>query len=260
MTTPTTTTAGRRHRVSHLKASWRLFRAVQCALGGALICALRFPRLNAEARMQHVSAWSQRMLKALGIELHVDGHTSTQPILLVSNHVSWLDILAINAVRPVRFVSKSGVRRWPVLGFMVASAGTLFIERERKRDALRVVHQMAEALQAGDSLAVFPEGTTSEGPKPLPFHANLLQAAISTQTPIQAVALRYSDAPNPFSPAAAYVGEMTLLSSLWAVAGARELVAHVRLLPSPLPEPDAARHTLALELHQAVCLALHEAL
>ena len=94
-------------------------------------------------------------------------------------------------MRPARFVSKADVRHWPLLGWLVACGGTLFIERERKRDALRVVHQMAEALQAGETVAVFPEGTTSDGHGLLPFHANLLQAAIATETPVQPVALRY---------------------------------------------------------------------
>jgi 1-acyl-sn-glycerol-3-phosphate acyltransferase len=252
------TPAARTASVTRLKATWRLFRAVQCALGGALICALRFPRLNAEQRMQHVRLWSLRMLKVLNISLQVQGQPQVAPVLWVANHVSWLDILALNAVHPVRFVSKAGIRHWPVLGFMVACGGTLFIERERKRDALRVVHQMAQALQAGDALAVFPEGTTSEGPQPLPFHANLLQAAISTQTPIQAVALRYSDAQHAFSPAAAYVGDMSLLRSVWSVVRAREMSAHVSLLPSPPTHPTTVRHNLALDLHAAVSLALQK--
>ena len=93
-----------------------------------------------------------------------------------------------------RFVSKADVRHWPLLGWLVDAAGTLYIERERKRDAMRVVHQMAEALAAGDMVAVFPEGTTGDGRALLPFHANLLQAAIAAGAPVQPVALRFSDA------------------------------------------------------------------
>ena len=101
---------------------------------------------------------------------------------------------AVNAVHPARFVSKADVGHWPFIGYLVASGGTLFIERERKRDALRVVHQIAAALQAGDIVAVFPEGTTSDGHDVLPFHANLLQAAIATAAPVQPLVLRYRDA------------------------------------------------------------------
>jgi 1-acyl-sn-glycerol-3-phosphate acyltransferase len=158
-------------------------------------------------------------------------------VLFVANHVSWLDILAINAVQPARFVSKADVRHWPFIGWMVACGGTLFIERERKRDALRVVHQVAEALRAGEIVAVFPEGTTADGHALLPFHANLLQAAIATEVPVQPVALRYSDRRHAISPAAAYVGDTTLAQSVKWVVGADGLKVHVQMLL-----PEGTRH------------------
>ena len=123
---------------------------------------------------------------AVGLQLQVTG---VQPrpgaTLLVANHISWLDIAAIHAAVPhARFVSKADVLQWPLLGWLIRNAGTLFIERERKRDALRVVHAMAEALQSGQTVAVFPEGTTGDGATLLPFHANLLQSAIASGTPM----------------------------------------------------------------------------
>ena len=123
----------------------------------------------------------------------------------------------------------------------------MFIERERKRDALRVVHAVAEALRAGQTVAVFPEGTTGEGAELLPFHANLLQAAIATASPIQPAVLRFADPAHRFSPAVAYVGDTTLLQSLWRVATARGLVVHVDLLPS-LGSAHADRRLLAESL------------
>jgi 1-acyl-sn-glycerol-3-phosphate acyltransferase len=114
-----------------------------------------------------------------------------------------------------RFVSKADVLAWPLLGWLIKNAGTLFIERERKRDALRVLHQVAAALTDGDMVAVFPEGTTGSGRELLPFHANLLQSAISTGTPAQGVALRYSDALHSVSPAAEFLRDTTLLQTVW---------------------------------------------
>jgi 1-acyl-sn-glycerol-3-phosphate acyltransferase len=214
-----------------LRAIWRLLRALLHALHGALICALLFPRLSAAQRMQRVGWWSARMLRLLGITLQATGTPPhVGPVLLVANHISWLDILAINAVQPARFVSKADVRHWPFLGWLVACGGTLFIERERKRDALRVVHQVAEALTAGEIVAVFPEGTTSDGHGVLPFHANLLQAAIATETPVQPMVLRYSDALAPVSAAAAYIGDTSLAESLWATARAQDLRVRVEVL------------------------------
>jgi 1-acyl-sn-glycerol-3-phosphate acyltransferase len=216
-----------------VRALWRLGRVFVHALYGLAICALVFPFLAPARRMRIVGRWSAQMLAVLGIELRHSGTPRSGAVLFVSNHVSWLDILAINAVHPARFVSKADVRHWPVMGWMVACGGTLFIERERKRDALRVVHQVAEALKAGDTVAVFPEGTTSDGHTLLPFHANLLQAAISTEVPVQPIALRYSDRRHAVSKAAAYVGDTSLAQSAWWIACAEGLQVQVQIL---LPE------------------------
>lgn len=238
-----------------MRAAWRLARALVHVLHGVLICALVFPFLGTAQRMQRVQWWSARLLALLGIALQSLGAPRGGATLVVANHVSWLDILAINAVQPVRFVSKADVRRWPVIGWLVACGGTLFIERERKRDALRVVHQMAEALRAGHSVAVFPEGTTSPGDVLLPFHANLLQAAIATGTAMQPVALRFSDDAGEVSRAACYVGDMTLLASVWAIARASGVRAQVTWL-APMASVHADRRVLAEHLRGAIAEAL----
>lgn len=155
-------------------------------IGGLWTVRRHFPQWTEAQRQQAVQNWSRRLLHRLGVALEVHGPLPLQgPVLVVSNHLSWLDIVVINAARPCRFVSKSEVKAWPLIGSLVAGAGTLFIERERPRDALRVVHHLAECLQAGDVLAVFPEGTTGDGSAVLPFHANLLQAAVVTGRPVQ---------------------------------------------------------------------------
>lgn len=221
-----------------LRAVWRLLRATVHVLHGVLIAALIFPRLNDEERSRRVQWWSAKLLRVLGIGLIVDGQPPhTGAVLVVANHISWLDIMAINAVRPARFISKIEVRRWPVIGWLVTLAGTLYIERASRRDAVRVVHSMAAALAQGDALAVFPEGTTSDGAGVLPFHGNLLQAAVSTATPIQPIALRYSDPQHAVSPAVAYIGDTNLMQSLWMVVSARGLTVHVRVL-----DAQGARH------------------
>jgi 1-acyl-sn-glycerol-3-phosphate acyltransferase len=227
-----------------LRAAARLAHALFHALHGAAVCAFVFPFLDEAGRMRRVAWWGAGMLRALGIRLEFEGSIRAAPVLLLANHVSWLDILAIDALRGVRFVSKADVRHWPLIGYLVASGGTLFIERERKRDALRVVHHVAEALRAGATVAVFPEGTTGSGAVILPLHANLLQAAIATEVPVQPVVLRYSEPGAPFSAAPDYSGETTLVQSAWRVARTRSLVAHVRALP-PLATAHVERRALA---------------
>jgi 1-acyl-sn-glycerol-3-phosphate acyltransferase len=216
----------------HVRGLWRVLRSVLHVLHGMAVM-LRFPALDAAGRHVRIQWWSAGVLRHMGLTLHLQGSARPGATLLVANHVSWLDIAALHAAVPhARFVSKADVLKWPLLGWLIRGAGTLFIERERKRDAVRVVHAMAESLRAGDTVAVFPEGTTGPGPEVLPFHANLLQAAIATQTPIQPAVLRYADAHRAFSPTVEYMGETSLLQSLWRVATARGLCVHVELLPA----------------------------
>jgi 1-acyl-sn-glycerol-3-phosphate acyltransferase len=243
-----------------LVAVWRLARVIVHGLHGLAIIVLRFGAYDAATRHARVGWWSTRLLQLMGVALHRRGvapHAGAK--LVVANHVSWLDIAAIHAVMPeARFVSKSDVRHWPLIGRLVAGAGTLFIERERKRDALRVVHQVAAALRAGDAVAVFPEGTTSMGDTLLPFHANLLQAAIATGTPVQPVALGYADAAGEPSSAAPYVGDTHLVESLWRILRAHGLAVEVRVLP-PQPSAHADRRALATQLSEALAAELRSA-
>jgi len=239
-----------------LRALWRLAGAVLHVLHGMALMALRFPSLNAAGRQARIQWWSATLLRRLGLALQVSGAAHPGATLLVANHVSWLDIAALHAAVPqARFVSKADVLKWPLLGWLIAGAGTLFIERERKRDALRVVHAMAQALQDGQTVAVFPEGTTGPGPELLPFHANLLQAAIATATPVQPAVLRFGDARQRFAQAAQYIGDTTLGQSLWRVAMADGLHVQVQLLPAQ-GTAHADRRALAEALRQEIALRL----
>ena len=131
--------------MDRFRASVRLLRLALHALHCIAICALVFPWLGAPARMRRVGWACAKALRCLGIALHVDGTALPGPVLIVANHVSWLDILALNAAQPARFVSKADVQSWPVLGWIITCGGTLFIQRERKRDAMRVLHQIGRA-------------------------------------------------------------------------------------------------------------------
>jgi 1-acyl-sn-glycerol-3-phosphate acyltransferase len=243
-----------------LRAAWRLVRCVVHGLHGLAIVLLRFSAFDTAQRQTHIRWWATKMLRTMGIALQVEGTPHPGGTLLVANHISWLDIMAVHAVCPqARFVSKADVRAWPLLSRLVDAAGTLYLERERKRDALRVVHVMAQALTAGETVAVFPEGTTSDGRALLPFHANLLQAAISTGTEVQPVAIGFSDARDAVSRAVEFVGDTTLLQSLWRVAAGEGVVAHVRLLPAQ-PSSGAERRALAAQLRERIETALGQAL
>lgn len=217
--------------LTRLRACWRLLRAVTHGLHGLLIVWLRFGSLDKAARHQRIAWWSATMFARLGMQLAVSGTFKPGAKLIVANHVSWLDILAIHAACPqARFVSKADVRQWPLINRLIDAADTLYIERERRRDAMRVVHQTAEALKSGHTVAVFPEGTTGPGPELLPMHANLLQAAIAAGAPLQPVVLRFADARSAFSDSAAYVGDTTLAQSLWLIACGEQMRVEVTVL------------------------------
>lgn len=241
-----------------LIGAWRLLRVTLHVFHGMVVAARELGGATEATRALHVQWWSAKLLRLLGIRLTVGGRFQLVPQLLVCNHVSWLDIIALHAVYPqARFVSKADVRAWPLLGWLIGAAGTLFIERESKRDALRVVHQMAEALKAGDTVAVFPEGTTSDGHALLPFHANLLQAAISTAVPVQPLLLRFSEPDHPVSARAAYIGDTTLVQSLWWIATARGLRAHVEILAMQ-PSTGHDRRSLGRQLEAAMTTGLQQ--
>ena len=239
-----------------LRGAWRLLRTLTHVGHGMAIVALSWRWLDEAGRQRRIGWWASKLLHLLGIEIQSQGKCRAGASMLVANHMSWLDILVIHAVCPqARFVSKADVRHWPLLGWLVGAVGTLFIERERKRDALRVVHQVADALSTGHTVAVFPEGTTGNGVQLLPFHANLLQAAVATATPVQPVALCYTEPGHAVSPTVTWLGATTLLHSVWAIACAEGVAVRVVVLPA-LSTAHADRRALAAHLRELIAQAL----
>jgi 1-acyl-sn-glycerol-3-phosphate acyltransferase len=188
-----------------------------------------FPKLSPEQREMRVQAWSLQFLALWQIHLKVVGQPVLNgPALLVANHISWLDIVVIHAARHCRFVSKSDIRDWPLVGTLATGAGTLYIERTNRKDALRMVKDMARAMQEGDVVAIFPEGTTSDGRDLLPFHANLIQSAIQAKAPVQPMSLQFVDKQTreiTFAPC--YIGDDTLIGSMWRTLKAPGITAVV---------------------------------
>ena len=242
-----------------LVAIWRILRVIGMVAQGLWLTQFVLPRTDAAGWHAIMQRWAVKMLRCLGVTVRVSGAPQAGAVLMVANHVSWLDIPALHASAPrTRFVSKSAIAHWPLLGRLARAGGTLFIERERKRDALRVVHEVADALRKADAVAVFPEGTTGAGHAVLPFHANLLQAAITTDTLIQPVVLRYSEPGLPVSVAAQYIDDTTLVESVMKVCRARGLVVDVHFLPAEPSELD--RRALAERLRERVATELQHIL
>lgn len=239
-----------------LAAFWRILRVIGMVAQGLWLTHFALPRTDAAGWHAIMQRWAVELLRSLGVTVRVSGEPHPGAVLMVANHVSWLDIPALHASSPrTRFVSKSAIAHWPLLGRLARAGGTLFIERERKRDALRVVHEVADALKKQDAVAVFPEGTTGPGDEVLPFHANLLQAAITTATTIQPIVLRYSEPGMPVSVAAQYIGDTTLVESVMKVCRARGIVVDVHFM-APEPAGELDRRALAEKLHARVAAEL----
>ncbi|MDP3170200.1 MAG: lysophospholipid acyltransferase family protein [Polaromonas sp.] len=241
------------------RAVWRLLWALSHIAGGIWTIVFRFPRLAQHEKEARVHAWAQAMLRGVGIELAQQGMPVAQgPALLVANHLSWLDIVVLHASRYCRFVSKADIRHWPLVGTLAGGAGTLYIERESRRDAHRVVHHMVERLRLGEVLAVFPEGTTGDGISMKPFHANLLQAAISADAPVQPLALRFVDADTGqtnFAPR--YIDDDSIFVSIWETLCVPRLRAEVTV-GQPRRADGRDRRAWAADLQEEVGRLLRE--
>jgi len=236
----------------------RLTRIILHLLRGLLTVGAAFPFLDPARRRNAVQRWSHALLQKLGVQLQVHGEplrAVAQPLMLVANHVSWLDIFAINAVMPVRFVAKSEVRAWPAIGWLSARTGTLFLERTRRRDTARINDLVADAMRAGDVVAVFPEGSTSDGSQVLRFHGSLLQPALLAAATVQPVALRFVRSDGSLCVEAAYDGDKSLWDTFRLIIAQPAIHVHVWFLP-PLPAGAADRRALALAAHDVIASRL----
>lgn len=237
-----------------------LFRAARFIvhLGYGLSIAFFFPWIGAGLRRRILQVWSRGLLEIFNVRLVIaagDPLHQLQRGLIVSNHISWLDVFVLNAVIPMRFVAKSEVRSWPVIGWLCARAQTLFLERGKARSAARLNVHLVSLLQQGGCLAIFPEGTTTDGTSVAHFHSSLLQPAIDAAAPIHPVVIRYCDASGAHNKAAAYVDEISFGTSLWSIFKTPQL--HVQLVGTQALETlDGDRRSLTHKAHQHIGAAL----
>jgi 1-acyl-sn-glycerol-3-phosphate acyltransferase len=222
--------------------TYRLLRVILHLFAGLLTCALVFPLVDAERREARIHRWSRKLVALCGVTVEVAGGnaSSASHALIVANHVSWLDIFVINSLRPCRFVAKADIRDWPLIGWLCEKSGTIFISRGSVRDVRRIYQGLVASLRDGERVAFFPEGTVASQGSVLPFHANLFEAAIEAQVPIQPYALRYVDASGRLHPAVDFVGEMTFVQSMITILKSSGITAQLTTLP--LIPVDGAPH------------------
>jgi len=236
-----------------MRQAWRLFRIAGLLLRGAATLLLRFPWIDPAARATRLTAWAAELIERTGGCLRVHGvpPPAGQGALIVANHVSWLDIHALHAVLPARFIAKADVRRWPLIGWMAEVTGTVFLHRERRTDAGRVNRTMADLLGAGACLALFPEGTTSDGRSLRPFYASLLQPALDAGVSVWPLAIRYLDSADAYNPVPAYHGDMSLFASLRKILAGPGYTVALNFLP-PIAVTGQDRRRLAHAAEAAI--------
>ena len=254
---PIMTAMNGRETTSVVTRGLRFARVFAHLLQGLLIVALLFPFFSRARCRLEIRKWSAALMHVLGVKVHVhDAPVRARPLMLVSNHVSWLDIFALNSAIPMRFVAKSEIRRWPFIGWLSAKTGTLFIERGRRSDTARVNRLIAEAMLEGDVVAVFPEGTTSDGAQILRFHSSLLQPALIAGAVVQPVALRFTRGDGSLCTEAAFDGDKTLWQSLLQILAQRRIDAQLHFLPL-LSGDVPHRRALADAAHAAIASRLN---
>lgn len=235
----------------------RIARVILHLLVGMAICALVFPWADGMAREIHVRRWSRHLLAICNVSVQITAGSAAPKAhaLVVANHVSWLDIFVINALYPCRFVAKAEIRAWPLAGWLVEQAGTVFIARGNRRDLRKAFEGLVQALKSGQRVAFFPEGTTAPQGTLLPFHANLFEAAVDAKSRVQPYAISYVDNARQPHPAVDFVGDMTFVQSMMAILRGPPIRARVTILRSIKAE-GAHRRQLAETTEEAIRQAL----
>lgn len=218
----------------------RALRCLRLALHlirAALATALFYRFLAPQRQLAFKQRWSRKLLRILGITLDADATDAPPGCLIVANHISWLDIFVINALRPASFIAKAEVRRWPFVGWLSAGNDTVFLVRGSRQHARQINGEIDARLNAGRDVAIFPEGRTTDGTHVLEFHGALLQPAIETGRPVLPVAISYHDASGGRSLAPSFADAITLPQCFAAILASRSLTARL----APLPTIDTTR-------------------
>ena len=224
------------------------------ALNYAIYCAACQRDSLPSARAVWLQNTSRRLLRVFRIETQFTGDIPSNG-LLVSNHLSYLDILVLSALAPCVFVAKREVKHWPVFGWFAKLAGTVFVHREQRAQAAQTVDKLETALRTGALVVLFPEGTSSGGETVLPFKSSLLEPATRQTYSLTAGLLRYELGDGDVSEEVCYWKDMTLVPHLINLCSKRTVQASVHF--NHLREGNTDRKQLARQLHAEVLRMKH---
>jgi 1-acyl-sn-glycerol-3-phosphate acyltransferase len=182
--------------------------------------------------------------------------SNTQATMFVANHISWTDIHAINSVIPLRFIAKSDVSNWPVFGYLVKNTGTLFIDRNRRKDASRIVDAATDSMLNGDNIGFFPEGTTTDGTHLLKFKSSIAQAAIDANAILWPIAIRCPLENGSVNTKIAYAGDTTMTESMLNILKQKKSVIELHFL-APISAGNGTRQNITQAAFEAISKQLN---
>jgi 1-acyl-sn-glycerol-3-phosphate acyltransferase len=246
------------------RSVFKLWRQLTRGLGliallflGLAVLTFRFPMIDGDAQQAWIKRWSIWVSRTLGLKISVQGQIepAIKSALIVANHSSWLDIVVINSIQPAAFIAKAEIEKWPVVGLLVARSGTLFIERGKRHAVHKVLQDAVDRLKQGRFVAVFPEGTTNDGKALLPFHGNMMEAAIRAEVLVQPLSISYRNSAGGLAHSVEFVGATTFVGSILRVLADDDLNV-IAVLPPFHSTQGKTRHDLAKAASNVIAAAL----
>lgn len=226
---------------------------------GMLVLASIWLFCSQNTRDKLVRWWSRGLLWRLNIQIKIYGQSlteTTRGCMVLANHISWIDIYALNSVTALRFIAKSDINHWPVFGYLARKSGTIFINRSSRKDTARIVDTTAECLSKGHHVAFFPEGTTTDGTTLARFKSSIVQAAINADASIHPVAIRYPNPDGSINTTLAYAGETTMGEAMMQAFKTKRPLIELHFLP-PISSRNVNRQAITKAAYSTIASALN---
>ncbi len=219
-----------------IRLYYKLFLIIGLFINGLIIAAGLFPVINAlystgkaKARRDALKTlWLRWFSSIVNLQITKEGEPPEQGALLISNHISWLDIIIIGQYLPAYFVAKSDISQWPIIGYLAKQGGTIFIRRGDKQHIRNTAEKIVWLLKQNSNIIAFPEGTTTNGNEVLNFHSSLFQPALLTKSAIQPIALQYQGAAKEHAP---FIGEDDFIPHLIKILALDKIEVKLSFLP-----------------------------
>jgi 1-acyl-sn-glycerol-3-phosphate acyltransferase len=226
---------------------------------GISIVATFWSLCKRKTRTKLTKWWSKKLIKHFGVEVVTHGKLPDDGLsntMFLANHISWLDIYALNSIIPLQFIAKSDINNWPVLGYLVRKSDTIFINRDSRKDTSRIVVTTTENLVAGGNVGFFPEGTTTDGTLIARFKSSIVQAAINANSTLLPVAIRYPLPNGGINTDIAYAGDTSMGEAMMNVLKQKKSIVEIHFL-APINSPTANRQTLTKTAFEVISSQLN---